>query len=332
MTLSQAPRAEDPRPPGADPSSLPRHRISFWNERPRPWVTWSACVLSVGIFFLLLTRRENPLQQGFGASIAPQAGAIWEGKYWALITTVFVHLAWWHVAFNVSWLWILGGAMERQIGSGRFLAFFLAAAVVSSGMELALAGATGIGLSGVVYAIFGFLWWRRRTLAQFAGPLDTRVVRLFFGWLVVCVVLTMLKIVFFGNAAHIAGLLFGASTAAATTPDGHRAPFRIAAGTLLAGSLLPIFWSPWSGLWVAHEAYVRQTKGDLPAAIRGYQHCLEMDLDANAREWALQNLAIAYRAAGDEKHFLVTLEKLRRVSPAAAREVEGRIPKAGQRQ
>ncbi len=38
--------------------------------------------------------------------------------YWALITSVFVHFALWHVAFNVYWLWVLGS----QLRTGNWLA------------------------------------------------------------------------------------------------------------------------------------------------------------------------------------------------------------------
>jgi membrane associated rhomboid family serine protease len=327
MTSSEAPPPEGPPPPSAEPSALLRRPTDFWNRRPRPWATWLACALAIGIFLVLSTQGKDPLRQGFGAWVAPQAPAIWEGEYWALVTSAFVHLAWWHIAFNVYWLWILGSALERRIGSGKFFLFFCGAAVASSGMELAFADTTGIGLSGVVYAIFGFLWWRRQEVPEWATLLSPQTVRLLLVSLIFCLVMTLIKVWMVANAAHVAGLLFGVLTAGASRPDARRAPFRIAAAVLLASSLVPLFWSPWSAPWVAHEAYMRHTRGDLPAAIRGYERCLAMGF--GEREWALHNLAAAYGAAGDEKHFLSTVERLRRVNPAAAREFESSAGEAG---
>ena len=136
MTILEAPPAADPppgtEPPGPDLLALPRRKTYFWNQRPRPWITWLACALAVGIFLLLSTQGKDPLRQGFGAWVAPPAPVIWEGKYWGLVTPAFVHLAWWHLAFNAYWLWILGSALERHIGSGKYLLFLLAAAAVSA--------------------------------------------------------------------------------------------------------------------------------------------------------------------------------------------------------
>ena len=326
MTISEATHAASPPPGSTAISALPRPKTHFWSQRPRPWVTWLACALAVGIFLVLSTQGEDPLRQGFGAWLAPTAPVIWAGKYWGLVTPAFVHLAWWHVAFNVYWLWILGSALERHIGSGKYLLFFIAAAVVSSGMELAFAATTGIGLSGVVYAIFGFLWWRRREFPEWATFLNAQTVRLFFVWLVFCFVLTVIKVWTVANAAHLAGLLFGISTAGGSGLNPKRALLRVAATGLLAASLVPLFWSPWSARRVAYEAYVRHTQGDFPAAIRGYERSLAMGFEE--KEWTLYNLAMAYSAAGDEKHFLSTMEKLRRVSPAAAREIESHLTQA----
>jgi GlpG protein len=225
--------------------------------------------------------------------------------------------------FNVYWLWILGGALERHIGSGKYLVFFLSAAIVSSGMQLGFAGNTGIGLSGVVYAIFGFLWWYRKATPEFISLLNPRTVQLFLGWLVVCIVLTVLKIWQVGNAAHVAGLLFGVTTAASFDQARRRSGFRLASAGLLAGSLAPLFWCPWSVHWIAHRAYDAHVRGDLDAAIRGYERSLAMGL--SDREWALQNLAIAYRGRGDEGHFGSTMKQLRRINAAAAQEVETRM-------
>src|SRR5678815_297016 len=37
---------------------------------------------------------------------------IWEGAWWSLVSSAVIHLALWHVAFNVYWLWELDGAAE----------------------------------------------------------------------------------------------------------------------------------------------------------------------------------------------------------------------------
>src|SRR5262249_30627858 len=128
---------------------------------------------------------------------------------WGLLPGVIVHLAIWHLAFNMYWLWVLGSRLELAIGHVRFLAFFVAAGFVSSSFQLAMSDSTGIGASGVVYAIFGFMWAARFHFRDFRDVLDVRTANIFMVWLVACIIVTALDIWNVGNAAHVSGMLFG---------------------------------------------------------------------------------------------------------------------------
>src|SRR5438105_15702725 len=97
-------------------------------------------------------------------------------------------------AVNAYLLWLLGSRLERAIGSLPFLGFFLVAACVSSSFQLAVSDSTGIGASGVVYAIFGFMWPTRHRYPRFNEVLDARTIQIFVIWLVGCVVATYLKV------------------------------------------------------------------------------------------------------------------------------------------
>src|SRR5690242_9171619 len=111
---------------------------------------------------------------------------------------------------NMYWLWVLGTRMERAIGSTRFLAFVVASAFVGSCVQLAVSDTTGIGASGIVYAIFGFMWISRQQFPQFNEVLNQQTIKLFVLWLFGCLAATYLDIWNVGNGAHFAGLLFGA--------------------------------------------------------------------------------------------------------------------------
>src|SRR5262249_3508810 len=159
-------------------------------------------------------------------------------------TCAFVHLALWHLAFNMYWLWALGSRMERAIGSARFLAFVLTSAFVASTAELAVSDTTGHGASGFVYAIFGFMWISRRRFPQFKEVLSQQTIKLFVVWLFGCVVVTYLEIWNVGNAAHFAGLLFGAGVANSFVA--RRKPGLTLAGTaaLVVCCVVSLFWCP----------------------------------------------------------------------------------------
>jgi GlpG protein len=280
----------------------------------RPWATWTAAVITLVIFLGVGLRSEPPGWRTLAAWGAPSAGAIWNGAYWGLVTTVFVHVAVWHLAFNLYWLLILGRVLEGAIGPARWVLFFLGAAIVSTGAELAVAGTSGIGLSGVVYAIFGFLWIGRRSFPTFARVLPNQTVLLFLIWLAGCMLATRLGIANVGNAAHAGGLAFGVAAGFASTRAPSPIAARVALAALLVGSLVPLFWCPWSFEWCAEKAYRAHVRKDYRSAVAWYRKSQSFHRQP---EWVLRNLALAYRQLGDTAAAAATAEELRRLDPKA---------------
>ena len=62
-------------------------------------------------------------------------------------------------------------------------------------------------MSGVVYAIFGFMLVLRGRFPAFRQVLSRQIVRLFGAWLVACMIATYADIWQVGNAAHFCGML-----------------------------------------------------------------------------------------------------------------------------
>lgn len=245
-------------------------------------------------------------------------GAEWDGKYWGLITSVFVHVELWHLAFNVYWLWYLGGRLEKTIGMVRWLAFFLMAAIVSSGLQLAVSDTTGIGASGVVYAIFGFMWWSQDHFEEFKESLPKQTVIIFVVWLVICLATTYLKIWEVGNAAHISGLIFGIAVAEASVTQRKVVLARVAGIALVIASIVTLFWCPWSAGWVSRKAYKAHSIGDYSNAVALYRRSLELGQDA---VWVWTNLAIAYKQMGDEARYEEAVKTLEKLDEKAAQSV-----------
>lgn len=288
------------------------------SDRPRP-VTWLACAACV-IAFVGLLQEQNPeswatlSKYGY---IPPND--IWGGKYWGLVTSVFVHLTWLHFVFNVYWLWILGGTLERAIGWLRILAFFVAAAFVSSGIQFAVSGATGIGISGVTYAIFGFMWIAGNAVEAFKKALPKQTVVLFLGWAVICIIATLLKTMNVGNAAHISGLLFGAGVAATFVLKKRISLTLVGLSILIIVAVIPLFWAPWLAGWVGMRAYNAHARHDYSAAVAWYQRDIKLGGD---QVWALENMTRAFAAMNDHQKFEETLDRLRQLDQKAAEQLE----------
>ncbi len=290
-------------------------------------MTLAACAICIGVFLGLLNERDPYTWEGLERWGICPAARIRAGALWAFITSTFVHLEWWHLTFNVYWLYVLGSRLERVIGAGRWLAFILCAAFVSSGAEFAFTDSTGIGASGVVYAIFGFMWVTRNQQPSFQKVVDSSTVRWFVVWLLGCIVMTMTKLWEVGNAAHVAGLLVGAGVGAWTLWPKRRTLLKVGFAALLLMSLIPLFWAPWSIDWTSQQGVRAYEHGNYLRAIKWYKRSLSLGQD---KAWCWQNIALAYFATGDKDQYQQAMDSLRKLDEKAAREVEEEVNKTQQ--
>lgn len=262
------------------------------------WATSLACLTCIGIF-IGINSVENvgswDTLSKFG-HLSPNA--IWSGHWWGLVTTAFVHMELWHVAFNVYWVWALGSRLERSLGTAPYLAFFIASAFVGSVFQLAVSDTTGIGASGVVYAMFGFMWTTRGRYALFDEVLSNTTILLFIVWLFVCVATTIAEILVVGNAAHFSGLLFGCCVGMTVAFRSHKNLAFVVSGMILLLSVAILFWCPWSITWSSIQAYDAQIAGRYSEAIGHYTRIISLD---PKNSWAFQNRSSAYLALGENE-------------------------------
>ena len=132
----------------------------------------------------------------------------WWLQPWRLLTPTLFHGNTLHLLFNLCWLWVFGTRIEEELGSGRTLGIYVLLALGSTTADQALFGPC-IGLSGVVYGLFGLLWILGKSDPRFLGVIDRQTWRLLVGWFFLCIVLTVANVFNVANVAHAAGFLFG---------------------------------------------------------------------------------------------------------------------------
>jgi membrane associated rhomboid family serine protease len=134
--------------------------------------------------------------------------AAWTGQPWRLWTCALPHGDVLHLVFNVYWLWVFGALIEESFGSLAMLGLCLVLQGGSAAAEWAVARG-GVGLSGVGYGLFGFLWVLSRWNTRFADVIDRQTIQLFIGWFFFCIVLTVFDVYPVANVAHAMGAMLG---------------------------------------------------------------------------------------------------------------------------
>jgi GlpG protein len=87
-----------------------------------------------------------------------------DGELWRLFTPILLHFGPMHLIFNAFWLIQLGLPTERYQGGWRYLGLILWSAAVSNLAQLYFGQSPNFGgLSGVIYALVGYLWARGKS-------------------------------------------------------------------------------------------------------------------------------------------------------------------------
>jgi GlpG protein len=138
---------------------------------------------------------------------------IHRGEVWRLITPIFLHADLIHLLFNM-WLTVVAGSIiEKRRGTWTLLALVLLSAVASNvGQFLYVVFihhelVPWVGISGVGYAMFGYLWMKGRYEPEQGMILHPSSVRIMLIWLLIGFIpggpIRM------ANGAHLVGLVVG---------------------------------------------------------------------------------------------------------------------------
>ena len=131
-----------------------------------------------------------------------------DGQAWRLVSSVFLHAGFVHLALNMLSLYFLGSFVEVSFGRGRFLALYLLSGL-SGGIAYLYFGGFGesaVGASGAIFGLLGGILGfsiRRRTFS-WRNPIIRQLlillaINLYIG----------LSIPNISNTAHMGGLAGG---------------------------------------------------------------------------------------------------------------------------
>ena len=114
------------------------------------------------------------------------------GEVWRLVTPIFLHFGFIHLLFNMWALASLGSLIEYRRGTATLALLVLLSAMVSNLGEYLYevnffdqARLFG-GMSGVVYALFGYIWMKGQNEPEQGMILHPSTVQTMLFWLVLC--------------------------------------------------------------------------------------------------------------------------------------------------
>jgi GlpG protein len=213
---------------------------------------------------------------------------MWSGQFWRPFTTTLPHVNPMHLVFNLYWVWAFGSRIEQAYGSLPTAALFAFFAAGSSLAEYDFGG-HGVGLSGVVYGLFGYLWIVSRYDRQFWGIVTDQIVVMFIAWFFLCIVLTYRDIWYIANVAHGGGLLLGLLAGWAVA-RGYHLKARWLCGAAVAGIFIALVLAG-----TVARPYVNFTES---AGIEFFQlGCNALDARRNAE--AVTDFELALQRRGD---------------------------------
>ncbi|MDZ7619171.1 MAG: rhomboid family intramembrane serine protease, partial [Patescibacteria group bacterium] len=138
---------------------------------------------------------------------------LWAGELWRPFTSCLMHADLLHAAFNLYWLLLFGVTLEQRLGSYRMLGLMVLLGYVSMMPEYCIGSYHRVepimivGLSGIVYGLFGALWMGRRWRSEFHEVCDQRTSQLLIAWFFLCDVRLPRPHRFRTRAAHRATLV-----------------------------------------------------------------------------------------------------------------------------
>ena len=176
----------------------------------------------------LVTQPPEVLARG---ALVPAAVA--GGQVWLLLSSMFLHSGFIHLALNMLSLYFLGSFVEQALGKGRFLALYLTSGL-AGGVAYLYFGAfdtPAVGASGAIFGLLGgvFGYSVRRGTFSWQNPLIRQLLiltalNLYIGFSVPNI----------SNTAHIGGLAGGAAFGWLTAPTVYSGkPLRAATPTVI---------------------------------------------------------------------------------------------------
>ena len=133
-------------------------------------------------------------------------------EYWRLLTPVFIHFGFLHLAFNLMMFYSISGRIERHQGGLHLAGLVVLTGCLSNYAQYHFSDGSSLfgGMSGVIYGLLGYGMIRERIDETFHMALPPAIYGFMIFWLILGYTDLLGPVLGkMANAAHLGGLLVG---------------------------------------------------------------------------------------------------------------------------
>jgi GlpG protein len=186
----------------------------FKQESRLGMVSLALIITSVAVFLISGTGKNY---QVIGPFLISEKNDIYfseflSGQLWRIVTPIFLHFGFLHIIFNMYWLYYFGCQIEKRKGSAFIAIFIFLTAIFSNIAQYLVTGPEFGGMSGVVYALLGYIWIKSKFDPGDGLYIEQSTALVLVAWLLLCFVMPVAPGFSGGvaNWAHTGGLISGA--------------------------------------------------------------------------------------------------------------------------
>ena len=163
------------------------------------------------------------------------------GEWWRLVTSMFLHVGFFHLAVNMYSLYFAGTILEQLVGRWRFLLlYFVAGLAGAAGALVYSPNVPTVGASGAIFGILGALFvLERRGVINTGGQIA--------GLIVLNLVITFVFSSYISVGGHVGGLIGGVALMWLLLRFRGSSMMSLAAGTAIAVVAVAIAYSKMRG-------------------------------------------------------------------------------------
>lgn len=186
--------------------------LATLRQRAGPF-TLALAAICVLVFIIMNVVGDEPVMAWLAWPYDPSL----RFDVWRYFSHAVMHFSVLHILFNLLWWWYLGGAVEKRLGSGKLIVITIISALLSGFIQHKFSGPWFGGLSGVVYALMGYVWLRGERDSQSGINLPRGLIAFGLVWLIAgWFDLFGMSI---ANGAHVTGLVVGLAMAFVDTQN-----------------------------------------------------------------------------------------------------------------